>query len=230
MPRTLNITKGQRFGRLTVIGRAEVPGARNVMWECRCDCGNMTVGAAANLGKTKKSCGCIAQENGTRVLRGNTYRRTHNQSDSAEYKVWSTMKQRCYNPSNPRYEEWGGRGITICDRWVNSFENFMADMGWRPTARHTIERKNNDGPYSPENCIWATRRTQARNRRSNHIVTIDGKSMCVREWCEFLYMRKGKVYEMTAPRGRKRDVPPAFATVEDALRHLYSRHVKLSAA
>lgn len=230
MPSILKITPGQKFGRLTVVGRANVPGAKNVMWECRCDCGNTTNGAAANLGKTKNSCGCIAKEYQTTALVGNTYQRTHNMSQSAEYSIWNSMRRRCYETSNPRYPDWGGRGITVCDKWRESFEAFFADMGWRPTARHMIERKDNDGNYTPENCIWATNKQQARNRRSNHIVTMGGKSMCVLEWCEFLHLRKGKVYEMTAPRGRKRDLPPAFATVEDALLHLYGKHARPSAA
>lgn len=227
MPSILNIVAGMRFGRLVIIERAVVPTARNVMWKCQCDCGNITVAAAANLGRTKFSCGCFRKEKGAASLRGNTYQRTHNRSHTPEYTTWSAMKDRCNNPNNKKYERYGKRGIKVCQQWLVSFETFLADMGTKPTSAHTIEREDNDGNYTPENCIWATKSQQARNRRNNRRITIDGQTMLIVEWREYLKIPKWKVHEMTRTRDGR---PAAFATVEDALRHLYTKHAKSSQA
>src|ERR1700689_1121002 len=144
MPRELS---GNRFSRLLVLRRVKIDGARNAMWECLCDCGNTTVVAAANIGKSTRSCGCLAKETAAKLLRGNTTNRTHNMVSSVEYRAWSKLKMRCYQPRNPKYPLYGARGIRVCDRWRDSFENFYADMGPRPSKRHSIERQNNDGHY-----------------------------------------------------------------------------------
>lgn len=217
MPAILNITKGQRFGRLAVIRRVHVPGCKNVMWECRCDCGNITTGAAANLGKTKLSCGCLAKETAADLLRGNTHRRTHNKSKSSEYQTWVRMKDRCYNENAPKYSEWGGRGITVCARWRHSFENFLADMGPRPSRGYTIERENNHGNYTPKNCVWATHKTQSRNTRRNHMITIDGRTMCIAAWCEEFGIPRWKPTEAIR---RRKHWKPQFETMEEAMHHL----------
>lgn len=94
------------------------------------------------------------------------------------------MKERCYVTTDKRYGDYGGRGIRVCERWLNSFEKFFADMGERPSQRHTIDRKNNNGNYEPGNCRWATRAEQNRNQRRNVIVEHDGKRLCVAEWAE----------------------------------------------
>jgi hypothetical protein len=101
----------------------------------------------------------------------------------AEYRCWRGIKQRCYNPKVKCYERYGGRGITMCGRWLNSFENFYADVGPKPSPAHTIERRNNDLGYTPDNCYWATKAEQDRNRRSNLLVTIDGITKCLKDWC-----------------------------------------------
>ncbi len=211
----------KRFSRLLVTRRVKVDGARNAMWEAICDCGNLTVGAAANFGKTKFSCGCLRMEACTEVLRGNTYQRTHNMCSSVEHATWTKMKQRCHNPNNPKYPIYGARGIVVCDRWRDSFENFYADMGPRPSKRHSIERQNNEGNYEPSNCVWALPIAQGRNTRQNHNVTMDGKTLCITAWCEHLKVPYWKPWQMIRNRGRNRDLPPAYTTIEDALTALY---------
>lgn len=220
MPSILDIA-GKRFGRLVVVSRAPVANARNAMWLCQCDCGNTTVGAAANLGKTKLSCGCLAKETAANLLRGNTIARTHNLTLSPEYRAWSKLKMRCYCKTNPKYPLYGARGISVCDRWRDSFEAFYSDMGPRPSSKHSIERKNNDGDYEPSNCVWAPPIVQARNNRQNTRVTIDGQTFCISEWIEKLRVPKWKPWEMIRNRGAKRNLPPAYATIEDALAALY---------
>jgi hypothetical protein len=106
----------------------------------------------------------------------------HGLSRSYLHRAWSSMKARCYNPKNPRYPNYGGRGILVCDRWLNSFRAFAVDMGHRPSPSHSLDRRDNDGPYSPENCRWSTRLTQARNSRQAVWITIDGESRILGEW------------------------------------------------
>ncbi len=110
----------------------------------------------------------------------------HGLSYSSEYRAWQTMRLRCMVPTNRAYPSYGGRGITVCDRWLNSVANFIADMGAKPTPKHELDRIDNDGPYSPENCRWATRSQNDRNRRSNTWVEFRGERMTLAELCERL--------------------------------------------
>jgi len=111
--------------------------------------------------------------------------RTHGMTRAPEYGVWRDMLQRCTNPKCRAYRIYGARGITVCERW-KSFENFFADMRNRPTSKHQIERKDNDGNYEPSNCKWATKKEQANNRRTNRNLTLSGKTMCVKEWSKLI--------------------------------------------
>lgn len=135
-------------------------------------------------------------------------RGTHLRSESAEYRVWSGVKERCTNPKKRNYRFYGGRGIKVCERW-QSFENFLEDMGPRPSSRHTIERDNNDGDYEPGNCRWATRVEQTRNRKITKHVTFRGQILPLAEWCERLDVSYDRMKALL----RKRTPEEAFAIV-----------------
>lgn len=165
--RTVNLT-GQKFSRLSVIDSAGVINEKHA-WNCICDCGNKCVVRANSLlHKTKpiKSCGCLMLEVNKTLMT------THGLSKTPEYNIWCGMKARCYDTNNPKYSNYGNRGIIVCDRWVNSFENFLEDMGVRPTVTCTIERVNVNGNYEPDNCIWLEGNLQARNKTSSVLTEV----------------------------------------------------------
>jgi hypothetical protein len=113
----------------------------------------------------------------------NNSRYSHGLTRTSEHYIWLQMKRRCLDPNNPEYHNYGGRGVHVCERWLK-FDNFISDMGKRPSRDHSIDRINNDGPYAPENCRWATRKEQGANRRTTMMLTYDGQTKSVREWAE----------------------------------------------
>ena len=150
----LEIKSGDKYGRLTIVEeKPSVNGRRYVT--TKCDCGNQKNIRLDSLrqGKTT-SCGCYNKES----------KRTHGLSYHSLYASYNQMKSRCYNPNRKKYKDYGGRGIKVCDRWLNSFENFLQDMGERPKGK-TLDRINNDGNYEPNNCRWATIVEQRINQR-----------------------------------------------------------------
>ena len=118
---------------------------------------------------------------------------THGMSGTPEYRAWKAMKDRCFNPNSKKYPNWGGRGITVCDRWLD-FENFLADMGSRPTAKHSLDRIDNDGDYSPKNCRWATKAEQNNNKRTNHLITIDDVTLTITQWAKKMGFNETVIY------------------------------------
>lgn len=183
---TLDIT-GKKFGRLLVIEKVSSSRMGSI-WNSVCDCGNETLSRYFELTSGRKqSCGCLQREQ-----LGNR-RRTHGNAvhtnRTPEYKVWSAMKSRCYNPNNIGYDNYGGRGIKVCDRWKNSFENFLTDMGPRPSKDMSIDRIDFNGNYEPSNCRWANDKTQSNNRRSSVFVEYQGIKMSSAEWAEVVGLR-----------------------------------------
>ncbi len=138
--------------------------------------------------------------------RGNG-RRKHGLSKTKEYYAWGHMKSRCYKETYYLFKEYGGRGVTVCDRWMCSFENFIADVGMAPSRNHTIDRIDSNGNYEPSNVRWADWKTQQRNRRNNRIVDISGESKTLAEWCEIY----GANYHHVWQRISKLGMDPLFA-------------------
>jgi len=160
---------GQRFGRLLVKHCVGSDKKHQALWVCSCDCGNAFIACGFRLRSgIVKSCGCLRRE--VSAARARITSRTHGHAlkdnHTPEYDVWASMIYRCTNPNHPAWKYYGGRGISVCERWRHSFENFLSDMGFRPTDKHSIDRfPNNDGNYERSNCRWATMKEQAANRR-----------------------------------------------------------------
>ena len=179
---------GQRFGRLVVIERVEdyirPNGQSQVQWRCKCDCGNEKITIAYSLTHGLcTSCGCARTE---RIVNMNY---EHGQSNSSLYRRWQHMKDRCYNPNDKRYKNYGRRGIKVCDEWLNSFENFYnwaINNGYQEGL--TIDRIDVDGNYEPSNCRWVTTKEQQFNKRNNKRFFHDGKNLTLPEWSEILHI------------------------------------------
>lgn len=190
MPIRIDLT-GQRYGRWTVecLSRAE---PKHNYWSCLCDCGIRKIVAGNSLrAGSSKSCGCLMRERTSVANR--THGETLGRHASSEYLIWRNMRDRCYNPNVRGFKNYGGRGVTICDEWRESFDQFLADMGRRPDGL-SLERKDNDGPYCKANCVWTTRSEQNSNRRNNITVLLDGQQIHVAEAARRLGMLPHVIY------------------------------------
>lgn len=191
MSKAIDIS-GDRFGRLRAVSRAETRlspvGHQQAMWLCACDCGKTATISTSHLrsGHTK-SCGCLSLE------MSRSENTTHAMYGTRTYRSWNAMLNRCRNTSAQVYSRYGGRGVSVCDRWA-SFENFLADMGERPEGKTLDRFPDNKGNYEPGNCRWATSQEQNSNRSNNVIVDFDGRSQCAAEWARDLGITKGAMY------------------------------------
>lgn len=196
---------GQSFGSLIVLEsrkrvyyRSDRPngiGRTKQFWLVQCSCGTRPY----ELSDDKLRTGAQACRSCTHSGVNNS-RRIHGESDgvargkrsvaSPEYRCWKSIKNRCYNPNWKQYNDYGGRGIRVCQRWLDSFEHFLEDMGRKPSHSHSIQRRDNDGNYSPDNCYWATDKEQRRNKRTTNWITIEGETKSRIEWLEELGISK----------------------------------------
>src|SRR5262245_27864766 len=176
------VAVGARYERWTVLALADATPSRQ-RWSCRCDCGTVkTVRDQSLKAGTSRSCGCLQVEVATRQCREGT---VHGESHrTVEYWLWVNIRRRCYARQLPDYRHYGGRGITMCERWRESYQQFLIDVGRRPTPDHTLDRIDNNGNYEPGNVRWATRKEQSRNQRTNLLITIGGQTKCLSEWSE----------------------------------------------
>lgn len=165
---------GERFGFLVVMSEAERLSAKNARWNCVCDCGN-TVAVQAGVLKSGRqvSCGCYHKREAT----------THGMEGTLIYTTWSQMKARCLNKGHKHYGIYGGRGITVCKKWL-TFEGFFEDMGEKPEGKYSLDRIDNNGGYSKENCRWADAKTQNNNRSNNRLLTVNGVTQSLTLWAE----------------------------------------------
>lgn len=200
--------KGKVFGFLTVIKRKGFvvyeSGKRVPVWECVCECGNMKKirQPALTAGRTI-SCGCYSKIASI----------THGMSGTSIYKRWGEIRQRCLNINSKAYIHYGGRGIKVCNEW-NNFETFYADMGDPPTPEHSIDRIDNDGDYSPDNCRWATNAEQNRNQSTTRLISFRGKTLCLSEWARIVGVARSTLRDrlknwslkqaLTTPKGVRR--------------------------
>lgn len=188
---------GQIFGRLTVVAADGRTNAKQTRWHCRCECGGEALTTTGKLrGGHTTSCGCFKRE--ATAFR---FRKDGLFTGGERHPLFDTYNKmigRCYNQNDAAYEAYGGRGITVCDRWrfgvggKTGLAIFIKEMGPRPSSRHSLDREDNDGNYDQSNCRWATKKQQARNRRSNHLVDCDGQAVALSEFCE----RKGLRFQI----------------------------------
>jgi hypothetical protein len=181
-PSFIDLTGRTDFGRWTVLSEAVGHNPKHVYWLCQCECGTQKIvrGSALTSGRSGgcKPCG----------------KRQHGKCDTPEYINWKQMRNRCLNPANGSFPEYGGRGVRVCEQW-DSFAAFLADMGPRPSPTHSIDRfPNRDGNYEPSNCRWATPREQSQNRSSVHLITHNGVTQCIAEWSRQTGIPYGTLY------------------------------------
>lgn len=187
MPKFRDLTK-QTFNRWTIIEHAGKTKWGASLWLCRCSCGNKHIVNGANIvNGQSKSCGCL------NIERSRNASCTHDKSRTPEYRIWANMIHRCINPNSQSFENYGKRGIEVCDTWINSFTNFIEDMGKRPSDKYSIDRIDNNGNYSPDNCKWSTKKEQCNNRRNNNIINLDDKKQTLAQWAVELNIHESTI-------------------------------------
>lgn len=190
MSRALRDRSGERLGRLTVLARAESRG-KSTYWLCRCDCGVEKEMAASAL-KGSVSCGCYRREMASIAMRRMSL--SHGKSRTRLYRVWQSFRDRCNNPNAQAYENYGGRGITVCESW----DDFLVFEAWALSSGYkkglSLDRIDNDKGYSPGNCRWATMRQQSNNRRSSMLIAYNGESLSATEWSRKLGIKKATIF------------------------------------
>lgn len=178
---------GQRFGRLVARSHAYSNNGFNY-WACECDCGNSKITRQDSLQKgMTKSCGCLVKEQAKK------HSTKHGQSGTRLYLIWNGMRQRCENPRDTTFHNYGGRGISVCNEWLNFNSFFMWAIANGYKDDLSIDRKDNNGNYEPGNCRWITLREQQRNKRTNRLITYDGKTMCLKDWENMLGFSRGLI-------------------------------------
>ena len=226
MPKIKDLT-GVKFGRLLALKTNGKDTRKKYLWLCKCDCGNVTTVSSDSLvqGKTK-SCGCLHKWSAENAH--TTHGENRRGKMTPEYGAWSCMKSRCTNPNAKQFKYYGGRGIKICKRWFHSFENFLSDMGRRPSSKHSLDRYPNiNGDYKPSNCRWATKKEQSEGRRNVILIEFDGKRMILRDWARHLNIKypallamyhTGKPFEKIILHYKKRNEKSASCGVNLAKR------------
>ena len=197
MSRLVDLT-GRVFGRLTVKKESpRISTNHNRRWLCECSCGKTTIVTGCHLVTLHtQSCGCLKIETtiARSTIHGHAPSWGHGKR-SKTHRIWTQMRNRCHSAWHPDFPQYGACGISVCDRWFNSFEAFLEDMGECPGSEYSIDRyPNNKGNYEPGNCRWATMRQQSRNRRTNHLVSINGETHCIAEWLEHFGIKKLTYY------------------------------------
>lgn len=189
----------RKYGRLTVLTCLGKDLKNNTWWKCACRCGNYSIVKQGQLsyGATL-SCGCIRAESSRAALKLAQkakkiyFDKIGRVGKTPEYAVFRGMIQRCKNPKCPNWLDYGGKGIKVCKRWKN-FNAFIGDMGKRPSPKHSIDRKNNNGNYTPKNCRWATRAEQESNKRTSRFFTFNGETMIVARWAKRFKINRGTI-------------------------------------
>lgn len=189
------LNAGKKFNRLTIKNGNVFngPDGRPIV-DVVCDCGTeITIGVYGLVRGDIKSCGCLRSD--TSKLMAIARNTTHGNSNHDLYQIWTGIIKRCTNPRHKAYSMYGARGITVCDRWKASFEDFVSDVGDRPSPNHSIDRIDNDAGYSPDNCRWATQTEQCRNTRRNRVYEINGEEKSLVEWCAIYNAKYGRVID-----------------------------------
>lgn len=176
---------GRKFGRLTAIAREGSNRSGVSLWRCRCDCGAEPLILGVNLRRgDTRSCGCLHREKARQTAMSLTKHgeKRRGQPQTKEFQAWVAMNTRCSNPRQHRYERYGGRGITVCERWRHSFQQFLADVGRAPSKAHSLDRIDNDGHYEPGNVRWATKREQTLNSTHARMITFGSETLPLVDW------------------------------------------------